>query len=129
MKTWIKSTITGVLAGLVILGSLPALAGPYSPNIDRREMNQERRIYQGVRSGQIAPWEFRRLENEQGHIRAAEARMRADGRLNHSERARLTRMQDRANRDIYRYNHNNFTQPYRRPANYGPLGMRTGWHR
>jgi hypothetical protein len=129
MKTWTKGIVAGLLAGLVILGSLPALAGPYSPNIDQREMNQERRIYQGVRSGQISPWEFRHLENEQARIRAAEARMRADGRLDRSERARLTRMQDRANRDIYRYKHNNFTQPYRRPANCGPLSMRTGWHR
>ena len=129
MKTWTKGIVAGLLAGLVILGSLPALAGPYSPNIDQREMNQERRIYQGVRSGQISPWEFRHLENEQARIRAAEARMRADGRLDRSERARLTRMQDRANRDIYRYKHNNFTQPYRRPANCGPLSMRTGRHR
>lgn len=129
MKTWTKGIVAGLLAGLVILGSLPALAGPYSPNIDQREMNQERRIYQGVRSGQISPWEFRHLENEQARIRAAEARIRADGRLDRSERARLTRMQDRANRDIYRYKHNNFTQPYRRPANCGPLSMRTGWHR
>ena len=129
MKTWTKGIVAGLLAGLVILGSLPALAGPYSPNIDQREMNQERRIYQGVRSGQISPWEFRHLENEQARFRAAEARIRADGRLDRSERARLTRMQDRANRDIYRYKHNNFTQPYRRPANCGPLSMRTGWHR
>ena len=125
MKTWTKGIVAGLLAGVVILGSLPALADPYGSNIDRREMNQERRIYQGVQSGQITPGEFRRLENHQARIRAAEARMRADGRLDRYERARLTMMQDRASRDIYRYRHNN---NYRR-ATCGPVSMRTGWHR
>ena len=103
MTTWTKVIVAGLLAGVVGLGSLPAVADPYAPNIDRREMSQERRIYQGVHSGQITPGEFRRLENQQARIRAAEARMRADGRLDRYERARLTRMQDRAGRDIYRY--------------------------
>ena len=29
MKTWTKGIVTGLLAGVVILGSLPAVAGPY----------------------------------------------------------------------------------------------------
>jgi len=125
MKTWTKGIVTGLLAGLVSLGSLPAVAGPYAPYIDRREMNQERRIYRGAQSGQVTPGEFRRLENQQGRIHAAEARMRADGRLDRYERARLNRMENRAGRDIYRYRHNNNY----RPAKCGPVSMRTGWHR
>jgi len=116
MKTWTKGIVTGLLAGVVSLGSLPALADPYGPNIDRREMNQERRIYQGVQSGRVTPGEFRRLENQQARIRAAEARMRADGHLDRYERARLNRMENRAGRDIYRYKHNNFRQANWRPA-------------
>jgi hypothetical protein len=93
---------------VVILGSLPAWAEPYGPYIDRREMNQERRIYQGVQSGQLSPREFRRLEYEQGRIRTTEARMRADGRLNPWERARLNRMENRSSRSIYRLKHNSW---------------------
>ncbi|MDP1761928.1 MAG: hypothetical protein Q8L43_06865 [Deltaproteobacteria bacterium] len=122
MKTWTKSIVAGLLGGVVILGSLPALAGPYGSYLDQRQMNQERRIYQGVQSGQLNPGEFRRLENQQGRIRAAEARMRSDGRLDRYERARLNRMENRANRDIYRYKHNNFKQ-----ANYRPANWRAGW--
>lgn len=81
MKTWIKGVATGLLTGLVILGSLPALAGPCDANIDPREMNQEERIYQGVQSGPLSPREFRHLENEPARLCAVEARMRADGRL------------------------------------------------
>lgn len=106
MKTWRKSVLTGLLTGLVILGSLPALAGPFDSNIDRRELDQERRIHQGVRSGQLTPGEFRRLKNEQARLRAAEARMRADGRLDRGERARLNRMLNRSSRDIYAFKHN-----------------------
>lgn len=121
MKTWTKGIAAiGLLAGVVILGSLPALAGPYGSYLDQRQMNQERRIYQGVQSGQISPGEFRRLENQQGRIRAAEARMRADGRLDRYERARLNRMENRANQDIYRYKHDNFRQVNYRPAYWRP---------
>jgi len=106
MKTWTKGIVTGLLTGAVILGSLPALAGPYAPYIDRREINQEHRIYRGVQSGQVTPGEFRRLENQQGRINAAEARMRADGHLSRGERARLKRMLTRSSRDIYALKHN-----------------------
>lgn len=124
MKTWTKGIVTGLFGGLVILGSLPAVADPYPPNIDQRQINQQHRIYQGVQSGQITPGEFRHLENQQGRIRAAEARMRADGRLNRGERARLNRMENRASRDIYRDRHNNFRQAAYRPANFRPANYR-----
>ena len=107
MKTWTGTIMASVVASVVIFWSLPALAGPYGSYIDRREFNQERRIYQGVRSGQLSPGEFRRLEYQQGRVRLAEARMRSDGRLNRGERARLNRMENRSSRNIYRYRHNN----------------------
>jgi len=97
MKIWTKGIMTGLLAGGVILGSLPAQAEPNRPDFGQREMRQERRIYQGVQSGQVTPREFRRLENQQGRIHATAARMQADGRLDRSERARLHQMQNRKN--------------------------------
>jgi hypothetical protein len=126
MQTWTKGIMTALLTGTVILGSLPASAEPYPPNLDPRQFNQERRIHQGVQSGQITPGEFRRLENQQGRIRSAEGRMRADGRLTRGERGRLNRMENRASRDIYRYRHNNFRQAAYRPANCGPANFRPG---
>lgn len=107
MQNWSKGIMTGLLAGGLILGSFSAWAEPNRPDFGRREMRQERRIYQGVQSGQVTPREFRRLENQQGRIHAAAARMRADGRLNRPERARLNQMRHRSNRSIYRYRHNN----------------------
>ncbi|MDP3182034.1 MAG: hypothetical protein Q8M54_04360 [Desulfobaccales bacterium] len=76
-------------------------------SIDWREANQQNRINQGLQSGQLTPQEFNRLEREQARIQAAEARMRADGRLDPRERARLNGMLDRSGRHIYRAEHNN----------------------
>ena len=123
MKTWTKGIVAGLVAGVVTLGSLPAVAGPYNSIINRVEMEQENRIQQGLYSGRLSPGEFRRLENQQARIRATEAQMRADGRLTPGEKTQLAQMQARADRNIYRYTHNNY-----RPANCRPVKWRAGCH-
>jgi hypothetical protein len=83
--------------------------GPYwgpPASLDGREAYQQNRINQGVQSRQLTPEEFNRLQREQARIRAAEALMRADGRLDPRERARLNAMLNRSGRDIYRAEHN-----------------------
>lgn len=81
-------------------------AAPSGRWIDRRQQRQQERIQQGQASGQLTPREARRLQNEQGHIRGAEGRMRADGNLSPQERARLNTMQNRSSQDINRLRHN-----------------------
>ncbi len=104
--------------------------GPYGFYIDRREFNQERRIYQGVRSGQLSPGEFRRLENQQQRIRLVEDRMRADGRLDPGEKTRLNQMLNHSERAICRGTHNNWRPGFYR-ANWRPgcrpIHWRLGW--
>jgi hypothetical protein len=102
--------MAGVIAGSLLLGSLPALAqSTYDPRIDAREQNQQQRIRQGVQSGQLTPREANRLEAQQGRIQAREDRMKADGNLTRAERAKLTRMENRASNNIYRKKHNDRT--------------------
>jgi len=107
VKNWKKMAVAGLVAGTLTLASFPAMAETSSPGIDRREANQQGRIYQGVDSGQVTPKEFNRLENEQARIRAAEARMKADGTYNRRERYRTQQMLDRSSRHVYRAKHNN----------------------
>lgn len=90
-----------VLAAAALLTSVPAFAD----SIDRREYNQERRIHQGVRSGQLTREEARRLETEQARIRHMEANAERDGRVTRHERARIDHAQDAASRHIYREKH------------------------
>ena len=129
MKTWTKGIVAGLVAGVVTLGSLPAVAGPYNSIINQVQMEQEQRIQQGLYSGRLTPGEFRRLENQQARIRATEAQMRADGRLTRGEKTQLAQMQERANRNIYRSKHNNYGHANWRPINCRPVSVRTGWHR
>jgi hypothetical protein len=75
------------------------------PGIQKRMDNQEQRIDQGVRSGELTPKEAGKLEAEQAKIKQTEERMKSDGNLTIGERERLQNMQDRAGGDINRQKH------------------------
>ena len=92
-------------AALAVALMLPGLAWAQTPRIDQRQANQEQRIDQGVKSGELTRRETRRLEREQAAIEKGETRAQADGKVTKKERARLTRAQDRASRDIARQKH------------------------
>ena len=97
----------GAVSGIIsILAAVSALAGTNDPVIQQREINQEKRIDQGVGSGQLTPNEAGRVEAQQARIKQTEDRMKADGKLTAAERGKLTRMQNRASRNIYRKKHN-----------------------
>ncbi len=102
------SIIRCILSTFVIalLSQSVFAASTDDPKIHQREQNQEKRIEQGVRSGQLTPREAGRLEAQQAKIQQDEARMKADGKLTPAERKKLTREQNRASRNIYRKKHN-----------------------
>ncbi|CBE67276.1 MAG: hypothetical protein F9K13_00120 [Candidatus Methylomirabilis oxygeniifera] len=84
----------------------PALTQAQStPRIDQRQENQERRIDQGVASGQLNEREAARLEKGQAHVQQMEDRALADGTVTKRERARIERTQDRQSRRIARQKH------------------------
>jgi hypothetical protein len=102
-KTKMKKTIFVMLIGILILGTVAAAgAGPFT----WREAREQARISQGVRSGEITPWEYQRLEREQAAIEAHRQKAWADGTLSPWEAHRLTIEQNRANRHIWRSKHN-----------------------
>jgi hypothetical protein len=101
--------IIGMAGIFGIMATGTVLAGTSDPVIQQREANQEQRIDQGIKSGQLTPGEAGRLEAQQTRIRQREARMKADGHLTAGERERLTRQQNRASRNIYRLKHNSRT--------------------
>ena len=71
----------------------------------QRDVNQQQRIEQGLKSGQLTTQEAARLEREQARIERDQARAMSDGKLSPAEKARLEREQNRASRDIYREKH------------------------
>lgn len=106
-----KKIIGVAMAGVVsLMLSGIALAGPTDdPGIQKREQNQEKRIQQGVQSGQVTPKEAGKLEAQQTRIKQDEERMKADGKLTKAERKKLKREQNRASGNIYRKKHNENT--------------------
>jgi len=75
------------------------------PNIQQRMQNQERRIQQGVNSGQLTPKEAGRLQAREAKIKQDEARMKSDGQLTAKERKKLNKELDNASDRIYKQKH------------------------
>jgi hypothetical protein len=103
-------------AALLVFGAPGAFAqtsnnaapAPNKPTIQQRKANQQGRIANGVRSGQLTPHETARLEHQQRSINHEEHNMRKadDGHLTKQDRHALNRRQNRASRNIYRKKHN-----------------------
>jgi hypothetical protein len=85
--------------------------------VGQRRENQQDRIAQGVRSGQLTAGETAHLENRE---RGINQQVRADraangGRLTPGERAQVNREQNRTSRRIYHDKHNAARQGKRKP--------------
>ena len=80
-----------------------------TPRIDKRQENQERRIEQGQKSGQLTPKEAERLEKGQARVQKMEDKAAADGKLTKKERARIEQAQNRQSKKIYRERHDKQT--------------------
>ena len=95
------------LLGIAALSalSLPVFALESTPRIDQRQANQEQRIEQGLRSGQITRREAQRLREGQAQIRRMERHALADGRITPREAARIEQAQDAEGRRIAQERH------------------------
>lgn len=84
----------------------PALAARNTVNA--REENQQDRVAQGIRSGQMTPGEATRAENRQERIdnSVRQDRMENGGRLTPQERQNINQRQNAASRQIYNEKHN-----------------------
>lgn len=89
----------------VILSASLTYAQADGPVIDQRQANQEKRIDQGIASGQLNEREANRLNTQQEHINKMEDRAKSDGTVTKRERARIDHAQDRASRHIAREKH------------------------
>ncbi|MCF4967117.1 hypothetical protein [Nostoc sp. CMAA1605] len=98
-----KRLIAAAVYASVIL--LPTIAS--AGEVYRREVNQEQRIYNGVRNGSITPTELRNLQRREAAVDATRRRYIRSGRgLTVRERRQLNRRENNISRTIYRYKHN-----------------------
>jgi len=81
--------------------------------VGQRRENQQDRIAQGIKSGQLTAGETAKLEKQQQGInkQVAADRQANGGTLTASEKKQVNREQNQASRNIYRKKHNAQTQP------------------
>ncbi|MBI3356901.1 MAG: hypothetical protein HY038_09055 [Nitrospirae bacterium] len=93
---------------LTIPVAAPVLAQTVGSEV-QRDLNQESRIEQGLKSGQLSTGEAARLERGEARIDKMESRALKDGNLSPDEAARIQRAQNQESRAIGRLKHNDVT--------------------
>ncbi len=81
--------------------------------VGQRRENQQDRIAQGIKSGQLSAGETAKLENQQRGINQQVAADRAanGGKLTSGEKQQINKEQNAASKNIYNKKHNAKTQP------------------
>ena len=103
-----KILAIGLMAGIILVmvaGSVFA-GNTYDPVINDRIAEQQKRIDEGIASGQLSSAEADILQDNLNWIKAEDTRLKADGKLTPKERARLNKMLDRNSNMIYKKKHN-----------------------
>jgi hypothetical protein len=113
LKLALVSTLTFAPAVLLAQATAPAPQTTPTPgkndyNVNQRKADQQGRIAQGDRSGQLTPGETTHLENQEHGINKEEKGMRAqdNGKLTKQDRQTLHKQQNQESRRIYRDKHN-----------------------
>jgi|SRR5450432_1459680 hypothetical protein len=114
MKSVLK---TAMFAGALAVFAVPAFSQTATPasapaTVNQRQENQQDRIAQGVKSGQLTAGETANLETREAAINHEVKTDRAanDGHLTPAEHRQVTRQQNRTSNAIYRKKHNGRVQ-------------------
>jgi hypothetical protein len=99
-----KIILTLIAAGTLCAVSMPAQEG----KIAKRKENQQDRIAQGVKSGQLTAGETAKLETKEANLNKE---IRADraangGKLDKLEKKDINRQQNKLSKQIYKDKHN-----------------------
>ncbi|MBC3919238.1 hypothetical protein H8L32_17235 [Undibacterium sp. CY18W] len=87
---------------LLLAGLLTCSAFAQSVSTDvQRNVNQQTRIEDGLKTGQLTTKEVGKLEREQAAIAREEHNALKDGKLSAGEKAKIDRMQNKASADIH----------------------------
>lgn len=105
-----SSLLVAVLAAFALpvlaqTAPAPAKDPAATPGVDKRQANQQQRIEQGVKSGELTAKEATRLEKGQERVQKMEDKAKADGKVTAKERERLHQAQDSQSKKIQREKH------------------------
>lgn len=97
--------VKGIAIAITLVFAGSAYAETATPNLDKRQANQEKRIEQGVKSGELTKKEAARLEKREAKLEANKQKAKADGVVTKKERAKLQHEANRDSKAIYRQKH------------------------
>ncbi len=99
-------------ASLFLSLSAVAQTAPPPGTAGQRKANQQARIAQGVKSGQLTPHETANLERREASVNHEEHALRAanGGKLTAADRTALNKRQNHISKSIYEDKHNAATQ-------------------
>ena len=100
-----KSIIAAVVIAAFALPGLSLAQTATTSRADKRQERQDKRIEQGVKSGELNKKEAARLEKGQARVQKMEDKAMADGKMTKKERARIEHKQDQQSRKIAREKH------------------------
>ena len=110
-----KRILIGILSGALLAGTTAmsfAQDAPKEGKIKERKENQQKRIANGVKSGQLTPRETARIEHNEAKINreVRQDRKENGGNLTNKEKAKVNRQQNRVSKEIYNQKHDGQTQ-------------------
>ncbi len=97
--------ITAIAAGLVACAIATAASAQTAADAVQRDVNQQNRIEQGLKSGELTTKEAGKLEREESRVDKMEANALKDGKMMPAERRRIARAQNKVSKDIYQEKH------------------------
>ena len=99
-----KISVSAMAVAMGVLFSATAFAQTAGSEV-QRDINQQKRIEQGLQSGQLTTQEASKLEREESKVEKMESKALKDGQLNAKEKNRIERAQNQVSKDIYREKH------------------------
>jgi hypothetical protein len=102
------TTIAVGSASLFLIAAAVAQTAPPPGTAGQRKANQQARIAQGVKSGQLTAHETANLETRESSVNKEERNMRSanNGKLSAADRTALNNRQNKISNSIYKDKHN-----------------------
>jgi hypothetical protein len=97
------------LIACLLLGTGAAAFAQAPAGTVQRDVNQEKRIEQGLQSGALNTREAATLQREESRVDRMQTNALKDGKLSAAEQAKLNAAQNKVSADIYADKHNNVT--------------------
>jgi hypothetical protein len=112
MRTLLRNVFFGMTLAALALPALAQTDPQPKSEVGKRAENQQDRIAQGVKSGQLTAGETANLESKDARINREIHNDRAanGGKLTGAEKAKINHQQNKVSRQIYRDKHNSRKQ-------------------